>query len=168
VQEDEYFDGSYLIGNPARSAILSLLHQERFFTGWGDGVQPETGSLKTPALGFFWSTQIACRIALKKEEEARPVVMDDSAESRQQQKQNKNKPPDQTPEGKLQEQEETGHKVQDSTPAPEFQRPRTPPRITRRSMKLVFAPWAAGNPGKNGRRSGEVDFEIWKGGLRSI
>ncbi|CAK45487.1 uncharacterized protein An08g05150 [Aspergillus niger] len=53
-----------------------LLHQQRFFTGWGDTLQPTISSLypafqqaaqKTPALGLVWSTQIACRIALKKE-----------------------------------------------------------------------------------------------------
>ncbi|CAL5870682.1 uncharacterized protein PFLUO_LOCUS4922 [Penicillium psychrofluorescens] len=172
AQEDDHFDGSYLIGNPARNALLSLLHQERFFTGWGDGVPPETGSLKTPALGFSWSTQIACRIALKKEEEARAVVTSVPAVQSQEQK-TKLKPPDQKSVVGEQEQgtgPEGTKPVQDLTsrPAPEFQRPDTPPRITRRSMKLVFAPWTAGSTGMNGRRSGEVDFEIWKGGLRSI
>ncbi|KAJ5832649.1 DNA recombination and repair protein Rad51 C-terminal [Penicillium riverlandense] len=170
AQEDDHFDGSYLIGNPARNALLSLLHQERFFTGWGDGVPPETGSLKTPALGFFWSTQIACRIALKKEDEARAVVMGDPAVQSQEQK--RLKPSDQKA-GEESEQgtgQEGTKPVQDLTsrPAPEFQRPETPQRITRRSMKLVFAPWTAGSTGMNGRRRGEVDFEIWKGGLRSI
>ncbi|KAJ5658347.1 uncharacterized protein N7484_001996 [Penicillium longicatenatum] len=62
--EDDQFAGSYLVGNPARNDLMSLLHQERFFTGWGDSDYPNTSSLKTPALGYFWSTQIACRIAL--------------------------------------------------------------------------------------------------------
>ncbi|XRM41204.1 DNA repair protein rhp57 [Aspergillus tubingensis] len=75
-QQQQQFDGSYLIGNPVRNEILSLLHQQRFFTGWGDTLQPTISSLypafqqtaqKTPALGLVWSTQIACRIALKKE-----------------------------------------------------------------------------------------------------
>lgn len=172
AQEDDHFDGSYLIGNPARNALLSLLHQERFFTGWGDGVPPETGSLKTPALGFFWSTQIACRIALKKEdEEARAVVMSDPAVQSQEQKK-RLKSPDQKSVGK--QEQGTGQErmkpVQDlsSRTAPEFQRPDTPQRITRRSMKLVFAPWTARRTGMDGKKSGEVDFEIWKGGLRSI
>ncbi|GKZ69909.1 hypothetical protein AnigIFM50267_005139 [Aspergillus niger] len=74
--QQQQFDGSYLIGNPVRNEILSLLHQQRFFTGWGDTLQPTISSLypafqqsaqKTPALGLVWSTQIACRIALKKE-----------------------------------------------------------------------------------------------------
>ena len=113
LDEDSPFDGSYLVGNPVRNEILSLLHQQRFFTGWGDDPPPlppptrfplssggalessspfsapsssatsvpprltdyrqnqqkSSSSLKTPALGFVWSTQIACRIALKKPED---------------------------------------------------------------------------------------------------
>ena len=101
---DAPFDGSYLVSNPARNEILSLPHQQRFFTGWGDDPIPlpapwpssatttasplssspscippriqkpsSSSSLKTPALGFVWSTQIACRIALKKSEENVPI-----------------------------------------------------------------------------------------------
>ncbi|OJK04844.1 hypothetical protein ASPACDRAFT_109787 [Aspergillus aculeatus ATCC 16872] len=75
-QQQQQFDGSYLIGNPVRNEILSLVHQQRFFTGWGDTPQslfPSYGpglwrsTSKTPTLGLVWSTQIACRIALKKE-----------------------------------------------------------------------------------------------------
>lgn len=71
------FDGSYLVGSPVRNEMLSLLHQQRFFTGWGDTRQSafpawspyqRQPALKTPALGLVWATQIACRIALKKEE----------------------------------------------------------------------------------------------------
>ncbi|KAJ6145491.1 DNA recombination and repair protein Rad51 C-terminal [Penicillium chermesinum] len=68
VPEDDQFDGTYLLGNAARNEAMSLLHQERFFTGWGDSPWSATSTLKTPALGFFWSTQIACRIALKREQ----------------------------------------------------------------------------------------------------
>jgi DNA repair protein RAD57 len=47
--------------------IMSLDHQQRFFTGWGDdpGVNPD--ELKTPALGLGWTNQIAARIVLKME-----------------------------------------------------------------------------------------------------
>lgn len=51
---------------------MSLDHQQRFFTGWGDEPHPSyatANAMKTPSLGFVWSTQIACRIALIK----RPV-----------------------------------------------------------------------------------------------
>lgn len=47
-------------------AILSLDHQQRFFTGWGASPL-ETTRLKTPSLGLVWSNQIACRVALVKE-----------------------------------------------------------------------------------------------------
>ncbi|KAK2764306.1 DNA repair protein xrcc3 [Arachnomyces sp. PD_36] len=53
--------------------LLSLSHQQRFFTGWGDRppdgalrTEDISGGLKTPALGLLWSSQIACRIVLKK------------------------------------------------------------------------------------------------------
>ncbi|KAH8674585.1 P-loop containing nucleoside triphosphate hydrolase protein [Tricladium varicosporioides] len=51
---------------------LSLDHQQRWFTGWGDDPHPShltIKSLKTPSLGLIWTSQIACRIALIK----RPV-----------------------------------------------------------------------------------------------
>jgi DNA repair protein RAD57 len=51
---------------------MSLDHQQRWFTGWGDDPHPSyvtIKNLKTPALGLIWTTQIACRIALIK----RPV-----------------------------------------------------------------------------------------------
>lgn len=51
---------------------MSLDHQQRWFTGWGDDPNPSyltIKDLKTPSLGLIWTTQIACRIALIK----RPV-----------------------------------------------------------------------------------------------
>ncbi len=51
---------------------MSLDHQQRWFTGWGDDPNPsrlaEMGQ-KTPSLGLIWTSQIACRIAVIK----RPV-----------------------------------------------------------------------------------------------
>ncbi|KAI1745317.1 DNA repair protein RAD57 [Xylaria scruposa] len=50
---------------PAAPAALSLDHQQRWFTGWGDDpYQHLNETLKTPSLGLVWSTQIAARIAL--------------------------------------------------------------------------------------------------------
>ncbi|KAF3766285.1 hypothetical protein M406DRAFT_101639 [Cryphonectria parasitica EP155] len=49
---------------PSVPAALTLDHQQRWFTGWGD--DPTQGSLKTPSLGLIWTTQTACRIALYK------------------------------------------------------------------------------------------------------
>lgn len=45
---------------------LTLDHQQRWFTGWGDTRTP-AGTLKTPSLGLVWSNQIAARIALLKQ-----------------------------------------------------------------------------------------------------
>ncbi|KAK0934023.1 DNA repair protein rhp57 [Friedmanniomyces endolithicus] len=43
---------------------LSLDHQQRFFTGWGD--DPHITNLKTPSLGLAWTNQLSARIALLK------------------------------------------------------------------------------------------------------
>ena len=51
---------------PAPS-VLSLDHQQRFFTGWGAESSTPSHNLKTPSLGLVWANQIACRIALVKE-----------------------------------------------------------------------------------------------------
>jgi DNA repair protein RAD57 len=47
-----------------RTEALTLDHQQRWFTGWGD--DPSITDPKTPSLGLIWTTQIACRIALLK------------------------------------------------------------------------------------------------------
>lgn len=54
---------------------LSLDHQQRFFTGWGDRPLSPTSSptsLKTPSLGLTWTNQLATRIALLRD----PVYAD--------------------------------------------------------------------------------------------
>lgn len=51
----------------ARAEIMSLDHQQRFFTGWGDDPGVGSDDLKTPALGLGWTNQIAARIVLKME-----------------------------------------------------------------------------------------------------
>lgn len=44
---------------------LSLDHQQRFITGWGDSPFPHsTETPKTPSLGLTWTNQLATRIAL--------------------------------------------------------------------------------------------------------
>ncbi|KAL8756200.1 MAG: hypothetical protein Q9184_004577 [Pyrenodesmia sp. 2 TL-2023] len=54
--------------------LLTLEHQQNFFTGWSSGPpsavpfsQKPNQNLKTPALGLVWTNQLACRIALTKE-----------------------------------------------------------------------------------------------------
>ena len=51
----------------AHAEIMSLDHQQRFFTGWGDHPRVSADDLKTPALGLGWTKQIAARIILKME-----------------------------------------------------------------------------------------------------
>lgn len=46
---------------------LTLDHQQRWFTGWGD---LPGSNFKTPSLGLVWTNQIGARIALIKEESA--------------------------------------------------------------------------------------------------
>lgn len=194
TEEDPQFDGSYLVGNPIRNETLSLLHQQRFFTGWGDSppssyavYQKQTP--KTPALGFVWTTQIACRIALKKEDKEEdvfphgveyehgngnsPTVTSLEAQHAQSgdKQQGEEAPLSQLPPPSSSEQPKLKPK-----PAP------APTEITekplKRTMKLVFAPWSSGSsvPNHNPNPSvadaapaqDEVEFAIWKGGLRSV
>jgi DNA repair protein RAD57 len=46
---------------------LTLDHQQRWFTGWGDTQSDTPQNLKTPSLGLVWTNQISCRIALIKQ-----------------------------------------------------------------------------------------------------
>lgn len=49
---------------------LSLDHQQRFFTGWGD--IRFTRDLKTPSLGLTWSNQLSARVVLLKQPILKP------------------------------------------------------------------------------------------------
>ena len=60
-----------------QDALMSLDHQQRFFSGWGDESMGRTIGLKTPALGLTWTNQIACRIALKLETARADVATND-------------------------------------------------------------------------------------------
>lgn len=202
LEEDPQFDGSYLVGNPVRNETLSLLHQQRFFTGWGDS--PYISSLqrqtpKTPALGFVWTTQIACRIALKKEDSGLVLDQgdyDDGYMSTQGhgpgafQSQNEIPPSITKPDPFSTAKTVRDNPEANMTANPEQKQPfeqtptpKSPPSIplaptpkpmgtlAKRTMKLVFAPWTAGSTvdeGTTGTVQDEVEFEIWKGGLRSV
>jgi len=52
-----------------RGDVLTLDHQQRFFTGWGDNPSARSNNMKTPTLGLAWANQISARIALKMEGE---------------------------------------------------------------------------------------------------
>ncbi|GFF87828.1 DNA repair protein rhp57 [Aspergillus udagawae] len=194
-QQQQDFDGSYLIGNPVRNELLSLVHQQRFFTGWGDtpkvAAPPSPYYLtrqpphKTPALGFVWSSQIACRIALKKEEIT--TMLDPAFEPKSTDPLASASQPHEgtrpTPNSK---EHRSDHPVlETSSEIPPVSRRTTlqpaapdtiPPRTLRRTMKLVFAPWTAGvvttTVDKEGNSTvyiqDEVEYTIWKGGLKSV
>ncbi|RMJ22420.1 hypothetical protein PHISP_06706 [Aspergillus sp. HF37] len=171
IQSSPYVDEELAAegtGNAARSEILSLLHQQRFFTGWGDtrATNPDSDSVgsvhhipsqKTPALGLVWSTQIACRIALKKE---RPSDTDAAATKGSERVSGNDS---QTPKD-----EEDANKPR----VPDDQGRQNPileagaEKLTRRVMKLVMAPWTGGSAQNRDTRD-EVEFEIWKSGLSS-
>ncbi|KAL8789593.1 MAG: hypothetical protein Q9213_001029 [Squamulea squamosa] len=59
---------------------LTLDHQQNFFTGWSSGPNNENQNLKTPTLGLVWTNQIACRIALIKEQAYSRSEEDNSVE----------------------------------------------------------------------------------------
>ena len=185
--QQQPFDGSYLIGNPVRNEILSLHHQQRFFTGWGDKPRITSSSFyptfqqssqKTPTLGLVWSTQIACRIALKKESRSVDweAILEDTLVSSEQQLlptdgRHANDPPA-TPDkiNPVDEQEKlvplgmSPHKT--PTNHCSLSSPQSVMRGVRRTMKLVFAPWTSGPVTEQGEIQDEAEFEIWKGGLR--
>ncbi|MCJ1363950.1 hypothetical protein MMC16_003059 [Acarospora aff. strigata] len=120
---------------------LTLDHQQRFFTGWGDvpilhpntttSTEPPSNlgpnpnlNLKTPSLGLTWTNQIACRIALLKE----PFFTSNFTST-----------------------DGDGHGRDAVT------------MTSRRWMKVVFAPWVRGAEGRRG-----VEFEITGSGVRSV
>jgi DNA repair protein RAD57 len=64
---------------------MSLDHQQRWFTGWGDDPHPShlaIKNMKTPSLGLIWTTQIACRIALIKRPVFGPGILADEENER--------------------------------------------------------------------------------------
>ena len=144
-------------------SALTLDHQQRFFTGWGD-TPPSSHTadpahdpnLKTPSLGLVWANQIACRIALVKEAAyLRP-----------------GDPTNATHETSTVDPESAGlagavlrvracaGKAGDLGP----ERAEWAPRAWRRWMRVVFAPWVGGV--RAGGRG--VEFEVWRGGVRGV
>ncbi|KAK2624333.1 hypothetical protein QTJ16_006283 [Diplocarpon rosae] len=79
--------GSESATTPFNSTVdpMSLDHQHRWFTGWGDDPSPShvgMESLKTPSLGMIWTTQISCRIALVKRPVYGPGLLGDGENER--------------------------------------------------------------------------------------
>ncbi|KAL3481894.1 hypothetical protein BJX99DRAFT_243278 [Aspergillus californicus] len=173
TQEDQQqqFDGTYIVGNPVRNEILSLQHQQRFFTGWGDTQPVPTSSpfsgfqratLKTPTLGLVWSTQIACRIALKGESQAETGG---GSEPDEPQLPKPLKPDNGENPSRTQPADKPSTTTAKDATAPPSQAEAIEQPV-QRAMKLVFSPWAGGSVhGESG--TDEVKFEIWKGGMRA-
>ncbi|KAI3327868.1 DNA repair protein RAD57 [Xylariaceae sp. AK1471] len=120
-------------------AALSLDHQQRWFTGWGDDPNPyHQETLKTPSLGLVWSSQIAARIALfRRPAYGRKEVVDEE---------DSNTVADEDGDGR-------------SAGAGPYI------RSWRRYMKVVFAPHV---PGTGSGLKGAVEFEVVAGGLRGL
>ncbi|KAL4809376.1 P-loop containing nucleoside triphosphate hydrolase protein [Aspergillus unguis] len=168
TQDEPQFDGSYLIGNPVRNEILSLQHQQRFFTGWGDTAQPlaqniypgsRTSSFKTPTLGLVWATQVACRIALKKY--TRPTIFDPLLDSLTIATSTSKKRDENLSSSSASEAAKPLASSASSLPSP-------PEQKIQRTMKLVFSPWSGGAVPVQSEFQDEVEFEIWKGGIRAV
>ncbi|KAL2195776.1 P-loop containing nucleoside triphosphate hydrolase protein [Corynascus similis CBS 632.67] len=122
--------------HPSHPSLL-LDHQQRWFTGWGDDPASNL-SLKTPALGLVWTTQIAGRIALFR----RPVP---PALRRRRLGHHQSMVKEETGRG-------VGMGIGSGI-------------MWERLMKVVFAPHVAGTgPGLDGA----VRFEVWMGGLRGL
>jgi DNA repair protein RAD57 len=121
--------------------VLSLDHQQRWFTGWGDDPYGRDSPLKTPSLGLVWSTQIAARIALlRRPFYGRKEVVDDQHHHRE------------GAEG------EQGVEGVSGSAGPYI-------KSWRRYMKVVFAPHV---PGAGPGLRDAVEFEIMAGGLRGV
>ncbi|RJE21650.1 DNA repair protein RAD57, partial [Aspergillus sclerotialis] len=184
VDDGQVIEG---VADPARNEILSLLHQQRFFTGWGDtraarpelsyGVGYQKPALKTPTLGLVWSSQIACRIALKKEESLPDLHVDSGYEmssgrlsigNSQVSKEAPEEADKKDPSRHDKPTDKTTPVDQSVPTSQQYPVPEDAGKITRRTLKLVMAPWTAGELTEDGNIKDEVDFKIWKGGLSSI
>ncbi|KAJ5127145.1 hypothetical protein N7448_007924 [Penicillium atrosanguineum] len=182
AQEDDQFDGSYIINNSARSSILSLFHQERFFTGWGDDCMSyciEKGRYTSSSspwdnAGYPLSTpreqtDLYSQSRAEKPQAQKPVIS--SAREVHTTETTKTA---KVPDGE----DQSLDAFEKPVLSQKQKAPEGPEHITRRKMKLVFAPWTSGSiksPNEEyvvatqslSERNNEIEFEIWKGGLRT-
>ncbi|KAI1329303.1 DNA repair protein RAD57 [Xylariaceae sp. FL0255] len=118
---------------------LSLDHQQRWFTGWGDDIEDHQ-HLKTPSLGLVWSTQIAARIALfRRPAYGRKQVVEDG--------------------GRVADDDYDDYEDASSGVGLPYI------KSWRRWMKVVFAPHV---PGTGPGLDGAVEFEVVVGGIRGV
>ncbi|KAI1428856.1 DNA repair protein RAD57 [Xylaria sp. FL1777] len=142
---------------PAAPAALSLDHQQRWFTGWGDDPPHHHHhhhaheTLKTPSLGLVWTTQIAARIALfRRPAYGRKVVIN-------------NNDADDDDDDRADDHGARRFEDGDVGGAGAGAAPYV--RSWRRWMKVVFAPHV---PGTGPGLDGAVEFEVVAGGLRGL
>lgn len=126
-------------------SLLTLDHQQRFFTGWGAHPLSSSSNLKNPSLGLVWANQITCRIALIKEPQYDAPRKPEASYERNAVVEEVQLGTDKKEEGAVQSVEWS-------------------PIHWRRWMRVVYAPWV--------RATGEsemgVEFEIWAGGIRAL
>lgn len=126
-------------------SLLTLDHQQRFFTGWGAHPLSSSSNLKTPSLGLVWANQITCRIALIKEPQYGVPRK----------------------RGAAYERSAAGEEVQFGTEIKEEgegQSLEWSPIHWRRWMRVVYAPWVRAT----GESERGVEFELWAGGIREL
>lgn len=124
-------------------SLLTLDHQQRFFTGWGAHPVSSSSNLKIPSLGLVWANQITCRIALIKEPQY------DTPRKRE----------------AAYEASAAGEEVHWGTEKKgDVESVKWSPIHWRRWMRVVYAPWV--------RATGEsemgVEFEICAEGIREL
>ncbi|GAP83857.1 putative DNA repair protein RAD57 [Rosellinia necatrix] len=135
---------------PPAPAVLSLDHQQRWFTGWGDDPyhhrRQHAEALKTPSLGLVWSTQIAARVALfRRPAYGRKVVVGDDSIATTAAADDYDDVADWGGGGGA----AAGPYV----------------KSWRRWMKVVFAPHV---PGTGPGTEGAVEFDVVAGGLKAV
>ncbi|KAI1175723.1 DNA repair protein RAD57 [Nemania sp. FL0916] len=138
-------------------AVLSLDHQQRWFTGWGDDPYHHRRmheTLKTPSLGLVWTTQIAARVALfRRPAYGRKVVVDGNNINNTNINNSRNNNDNNNGLTAYDDYDEL-----DGGVGPYV-------KSWRRYMKVVFAPHV---PGTGPGLEGAVEFEVVAGGLQGV
>ena len=127
-------------------SLLTLDHQQRFFTGWGAHPLSSSSNLKTPSLGLVWANQITCRIALIKEPQYGAPSKREAAY-------------EQSAAGGEDQGKKSGTENKEEEESVEWS-----PVHWRRWMRVVYAPWVRAT----GESERGVEFELWAGGIREV
>lgn len=130
-------------------SLLTLDHQQRFFTGWGAHPLSSSSNLKTPSLGLVWASQITCRIALIKEPQHGAPRKREAAY-------------EQSAAGEEVQGKQLGTEIKEGEG--EEESVEWSPIHWRRWMRVVYAPWVRAT----GESERGVEFELWAGGIREL